>query len=156
MLNKIFLALSLTMLFTACSNNRLADEQRAIAQEQIQKAEKALTEAKTQLAALQSAKLVHVVMLNIKDDLSEEEIQTLTANMKRIGTIDLVHDFEFGTFADVGDERALSDYEMVMKMSFKSHEDMAKYQENEVHDEVRTKAADYLAGPPAVYDYVIQ
>jgi ABC-type enterochelin transport system substrate-binding protein len=155
MLHKIFLALSLAILFTACSNNSQAEQQLAEAQAQMQKAEVALAEAQAQLVAQQSAKLIHIVMLNIKDDLSEEDLQTLATNIKRIGTIGLVHNFEFGTFADVGDKRALSDYEMVMKMAFTSREEMAKYQVNEVHEEVRTKLGPYLAAPPAVYDYEI-
>ncbi len=156
MLNKVFLVLSLLLLFTACSNNTQTEQQLAEAQTQMQKAETALAEAQTQLDAQKSAKLIHIVMLNIKDDLTKKELQTLTTNIKRIGTIELVHNFELGTFADVGDKRALSDYEMVMKMAFISREEMAKYQVNEVHDEVRTQLGDFLAGPPVVYDYLIQ
>lgn len=95
----------------------------------------------------------HMVFLNIKDDLSKEEKKTLMAELKALEEIDEVEAFEIGRFKDVGDARALSDYELVMKMSFENKKAYQTYQDHPKHLNLKKKLGEFLAGPPAVYDY---
>lgn len=95
----------------------------------------------------------HMVFLNIKDDLSKEEKKTLMSELKVLDEIEEVEDFEIGRFKDVGDGRALSDYELVMKMSFDNKKAYESYQDHPKHLDLKKKLGTYLAGPPAVYDY---
>ena len=97
--------------------------------------------------------LIHFVFLNLKDDAS---IQLVIDEIKKIDDIPEVLDLQVGPFTDLGDQRAMSDYELVMEMSFHSTEDYEAYQAHPIHLNLKEQLGGYLAGPPATYDYLKQ
>ena len=144
------------LITTACSDSSKTELALKITQAELAEVRTALDEAEARLAQRTNAPLVHLVLLNLKDDLPKETLESFRSEVKKLGTINLIQDFEMGSFADVGDQRALTDYEFVLKMTFKNREEMAKYQVDSLHAAVRDQLGSYLAGPPAVYDYDIQ
>jgi gluconolactonase len=107
--------------------------------------------ARIQLRKPQSA-LRHTVYFNIKPGLEPNEMERLQAELGRLGTISGVMDFHLGTFKDLKDQRALSDYEMMIEMGFDSEAEYHHYQNHAVHQAVKKQLASYLEAPPKVYD----
>lgn len=99
------------------------------------------------------APLIHLVFFKVKDDISEADKTTLMNTLKGLADIEVVKDFEVGSFEDLGDKRALSDYDVTMKMDFNSKEDYKKYQSDERHLQAKEALKSFLAGPPASYDF---
>lgn len=131
-------------------------------QEKLRKSEAALFEKTNELnAAMQgrterseaSGKLVHVVYFDLKPDLTEKQKSTFFEDINKLKKIKFLLDLKIGTLAKSGDARMLSDFEMMMQMSFNSLDELAQYQAHKVHLELKKKAGNYLAAPPRVYDY---
>lgn len=126
--------------------------------------EKELKETKARLEAAKAAllkkenttstPLVHEVYFNLKDDLSENQINALESDILKLKDISVVHHLVLGTFKNLEDPRALSDYEIKMTMEFKNEKEYAEYQAHPIHLNLKKSVADLLAGPPATYDYL--
>lgn len=152
-----FIILFVIFLVSACQQNtaELETAQKALAETQV-----ALQQAKQQIAELQSAAneeeggLVHFVFFKVKKDLSATEREDLMKILETLGTIEQVQDLEIGEFEDLGDERALSDYNMIMTMRFDNQADYEIYQKDERHLKGRKDSGKYMAGPPATYDFM--
>ncbi|MEL6676208.1 MAG: Dabb family protein [Bacteroidota bacterium] len=125
-----------------------------------QEAAAMLAESQAKLKAIQAAEaqassgLVHLVMLNIKDDLKTEQKKALMTELEKLGSLEGVMNYQIGQFEELGDARALSDYELILSMAFQSEEVYRNYQQDETHLAVREALKAYLAGPPATYDYL--
>ncbi len=157
----ILLLFSLPLLFTntGCGNESeklraQAEEQRALAENAQRLAEKKLAEVMA-LREENGGVLNHLVMLNLKDGLTTEEKTPLMAELEKLGGIQGVLGYEVGSYKELDDPRALSDYELVLKMAFRSQEDYKVYQQDSTHLAVRASLKPFLAGPPATYDFVI-
>ena len=81
----------------------------------LESAEKALAEASKPQAASTSDDdaypLVHVVYFKVKPDADQSK---LIEEINKLEEIEVLQDLEVGSFEDLGDERALSDYQVVM------------------------------------------
>lgn len=112
---------------------------------------KALIEKLQAEASKDGGKLVHIVYLKLKPEASIEEV---VEEIEKIGSIEQVHGLEIGTFEDLEDPRALSEYQVIFQMSFDSKEDYATYQAHPTHLGLKGNLKSVLAAPPATYDYL--
>ena len=96
--------------------------------------------------------LSHSVFFDLKDD---ADVAAFIAVLRELERIPVVQDMQVGTFADLEDPRALSDYDVAMEIIC-SEADYPIYQDHEIHDQVRAQVGDYLNAKPAVYDYIVQ
>lgn len=146
----------------ACSPNAEVQHQLEVAEQELAEVKEALEKAHGQIEVLKMEEeddeeaIIHTVYFKVKPGLSEEEINTFIAEVKKMEEIEVVKDLEVGTFLDVGDDRALSDYGIVMQVGFASEKDMAAYQEHPIHLGLKEKLGSWLAGPPAVHDFEIR
>ncbi len=135
------------LLFMSCSDSAL--------QHKLETTKKQLADVEAQLASATSDTnteypLVHVVYFKVKPDADQA---ALIEEINKIEAIEVLHELEVGTFKDLGDQRALSDYQIVMSMAFANEEDYKTYQSHELHLNLKKVVGAYLAGPPATYDY---
>lgn len=118
---------------------------------QIDKLTNELIQAKTEIASLKSADdLVHIVYFKLKEDASKKG---LIAEIKKLKNIEVLDNLEVGVFEDLGDSRAMSDYDVMMQMEFENEEDYKTYQAHPIHLALKKAVGAYLAGPPVTYDY---
>lgn len=146
MINRILLLTLL--LLTSCSNAALEEELTAT-KEKLAALESELTSLKA--TGEEDSPLVHIVLFNLK---AEADQTALIAEIKKLEAIDEVQDLEVGPFENLGDERALSDYELIMQMSFVNNAAYKAYQEHPIHLALKETAKDYMGGPPATYDFM--
>ncbi len=136
------------LLLASCSDSAMKEE-LANAKEKIGALESELTELKAVQEKV--APLVHIVLFNLKPDADQAALIT---EIKKLEAIEEVQYLEVGPFENLGDDRALSDYELIMQMSFANHEAYQAYQKHPVHVELKETAKAYMGGPPATYDFV--
>jgi len=101
-----------------------------------------------------SGDLVHHVYLNIKDDLTSDQMSQLKEALNQLQGIEQLKSFSLGNFKELNDERAFSEYEVVLTMSFANEEDYQIYQAHPTHLALKSKLDTYLAAAPATYDYI--
>ncbi len=128
---KLFI-LSLTTVFVSCSNtDRLTKAHRASAKQYA---------------------LVHTVYFEVE----EVHCQALIEALYSVSAITQVHDLKVGTFKDLGDQRALKDYDVVMQMQFKDEQAYQSYQAHPVHLKLKKDLKPILSAPPATHDFIIR
>jgi lipopolysaccharide export LptBFGC system permease protein LptF len=124
---------------------------------ELEKTRAELARVQAQLATQQtlasSRRLVHLVWFRMKDGAGDEDRERLIAELKKLGSIDVVHDLEIGRFQDLGDSRAMADLDVVMQMGFRSQEDYATYQSHPVHLNLKRRVGDFIDTAPVTYDY---
>lgn len=114
-----------------------------------------LLEKEKQIKLLETVEnrfLVHLVYFNLKPEANGKEF---IEALKKMATIPVVKDLEVGHFKDLSDKRAMVDFEVIMQMAFDSEEDYKTYQAHPVHLELKKLATDFVAAPPATYDYIV-
>lgn len=104
-------------------------------------------------ASLETNILTHHIYFDLIDDISETELKHFKEVIQQLKSIPEVKEFEFGVFEDVGDKRALSQYEYFISLSFENKKSYDIYQESSIHINVKNKLRTYLSGPPATYDF---
>lgn len=137
-----------TVLLVGCSNAALEEELTA-SKEKIAALESELTSLKAQED--KAAPMVHIVLFNLKEDADQA---ALIAEIKKLEAIEEIQELEVGPFENLGDDRALSDYELIMQMSFINAEAYQAYQQHPVHLALKELATSYMGGPPATYDFI--
>lgn len=153
-MKNIFKLFLLLIVLTGCQQNALQEQLTACQQEL---SEKTLAlEAIANTSENEDPKLVHTVYLKVKDDISEADRSRLMEGIKTLASIPGVYHFKTGSFKDLGDKRALSDYEVALQMEFLDEEAYRRYQQDSVHIGFKKSVADLLAGPPATHDFVKQ
>lgn len=100
--------------------------------------------------------LVHAVYFDLIDSLPTAALDTFVQQLGQLRDIEEVRNFQLGRFQDVGDPRALSDYEWVILMSFADTIAYRAYQEHSIHLSVKAQIGKYLAAKPASYDFLTQ
>jgi len=143
----------LLFILGSCSNAALETE-LATAKNALATAEFALQKANQEIATLKqgdAGKLVHVVFFKIKPD---TDASVAIREIKKLQQIPEVQDLEVGTFEDLGDARALSDYGLMMEMTFDNKTAYDKYQQHPIHLALKENVGPFLAGPPATYDFI--
>lgn len=143
----------LVLILASCSNAALETE-LASTKNALATAESALQKANQEIATLKqedTGKLVHVVFFKIKRD---ADASAAITEIKKLQQIPEVQDLEVGTFEDLGDARALSDYQLIMEMTFDNKAAYDNYQQHPIHLGLKDNVGPFLAGPPATYDFV--
>ncbi|MEL6925132.1 MAG: Dabb family protein [Bacteroidota bacterium] len=154
MKNLLFLP-CLLFLLGNCSNPALQQELQT-AKADLAKAEASIQQLQQQLEVVtadQSATLTHFVFLSLREG---ADSQACLDELKKLTAIQEVKDMALGPFEDLNDARALSDYDLVMEMSFDDAAAYQRYQQHPVHLQVRDNLGAYLGGPPATYDFLRQ
>lgn len=105
---------------------------------------------------IETPKMVHLVFFDIKEDLSVKQLEFLEVEIKKLGKIETIKEFHFGEYEDVGDERTLTEREMVISMKFNNMDDFYSYQKDERHFAVKKVIQPFLEKLPMTYDYMIQ
>ena len=146
MRNTLFLLLLSALM--SCSNATMQEELKRIENE-LATSNATIEDLKSQIEP--EGNLVHVVLFKLKPD---ADLDAVIAEVKKLESIEGVKDLEVGLFEDLGDDRALSDYNMMMEMSFDDAEAYRKYQAHPVHLALKGNIKSMLAGPPATYDYM--
>jgi len=97
--------------------------------------------------------IVHMIFLNLKDDLMENDRVNFINSIEQLAEINVVHNLNYGNFKDLRDPRALDEYELVIQMQFASHADYLSYQKDERHLKLKQMGGLLLAGPPSTYHF---
>lgn len=144
---KKLLLLSL-LAVSACSDPAL--------QQELDTVRSALDAARATIAELEAAEeteasLVHIVFFKVKP---EADLSAFIAEIKKLEAIEVVQELEVGPREDVGDARALSDYGVIMEISFADMAAYEQYQQHPIHLALKDNTMDFLAGPPATYDFI--
>jgi hypothetical protein len=152
MIKKLFYLL--VLLCAVSCQPRLADVQK------IERLEKELAATRKALAATtiseEPSAFVHVVYLNTKADISTAAKAQLKEAITRLAQIPEVENLQLGSFKNMNDSRAMSDFEMTFQMSFNDSAAYVIYQMHPIHLELRTIAKELLEGPPVTYDYWLE
>lgn len=143
-----YIFLVLLTLCVACTDKAVQTELQ-LAQQQLAETQQALSELEA--AAAETGKLVHIVLFKLKPEVDEE---TVIAEIKKLEAIPEIEELEVGPFQNLGDPRALSDYAVIMEMSFQDEAAYQKYQAHPTHQALKEQMGSILAGPPVTYDYV--
>ncbi|MBT8233849.1 MAG: Dabb family protein [Saprospiraceae bacterium] len=97
-----------------------------------------------------NVKIVHQVFFDLKSDVNENDFSN---ELKLLKDIKQISHFQIKKVIDLKDERAMSNYELLLIMYFKSHEDYLKYQKHPIHINMKKTMSGYLERPPKTYDY---
>lgn len=144
-----YISYLLFLLLLGCDNSALQQELEA-AQTTIKQLEQELKEVKT---ASVEAPLVHLVLFKLKADADPNVMLT---ELQKLEAISEVKELEIGPYEDLGDPRALSDYSLIMQMSFIDTAAYQTYQKHPIHLALKENIKPILAGPPATYDFIKQ
>lgn len=145
---------TISFLFTACQNSPDLIEKLDEMEANLIIAKQELADLKAENAANPAGSLVHLVYLNLKDELTAEEKTEIIAAIDDLARIKEVNELEIGDFANLGDARAMSDLEMVFSMSFTSKLAYEAYQAHPIHLHLKTLVKPYLTAAPVTYDYI--
>lgn len=154
-MKKIIMLAGLVFAIFGCKNAPDLSEKVAQLETQLSETQKALTEIKEQQVP-DSYNLMHMVFLDLKDDLSREAQNAIMADIEALKNIPGVKGLHTGRFEDLGDPRAWRQYDMVLYMRFQNADDYRAYQNNPIHLNLKKNLAQYLAAPPATYDFRIE
>lgn len=138
----------ISVILLSC-NNTVSEKEIADLNNELSETKKQITFLKSQIEP--EGNLIHIVFFKLKPDADQN---AFSKEVKKLATIKEVMDFQFGTFEDLGDKRALSEFNMMMEMSFKDKAAYQAYQQNPIHLALKENTKPFLAGPPATYDYM--
>ncbi|HMQ46653.1 MAG TPA: Dabb family protein [Saprospiraceae bacterium] len=106
-------------------------------------------------AADQARRLIHLVFLDLREDLSPAQRDTFVNTLRSLKSIREIQDLQINTFQNLGDLRAMGQYELLFQTTFKNEADYQLYQQHPQHIQARESMKSYLAAPPATYDYYL-
>lgn len=144
---KYFFLLLIT-LSVACTDTAMQTELH-LAQRQLVETQKALSELEA--ATAETGGLVHIVLFKLKPGADQDK---MIAEIKKLEAIPVIQELEVGPFQNLGDTRALSEYAIIMEMSFQDSTAYQKYQAHPIHQALKENTLSLLGGPPATYDYI--
>jgi len=133
---------------SSCSDSALQKELTSVQQE-LEASTPSVKKLQDQIE--EEGELVHVVLFKLK---SAADQGFLIKEVKKLEAIDEVKDLEVGFFENLEDPRALTEYGMMMEMSFDNVADYKTYQAHPLHLALKENIKAFMAGPPATYDYV--
>ncbi len=146
---RVFCCFTLLSLVACKQNNPELQAQLIAIQTQLDQANASLKTLKTKPRPA----LVHSVFFKLKADTDEAQKKAFRTNLKRLAKIEQAKQLFVATPADTADKRLRKDYDVVLQMHFANLEDLATYQNHELHLQVKKEVAPMLASKPFVYDY---
>ncbi len=152
-----FLVFCSIVLFTTCKDRKTEDK-LADAEKKLVETNALLEATQQQLTALNAPKkeLMHLVFFQLKKGYSANDIKELLALAESLNAVKSANQVQVGVPIDTNDPRAKTNYQVALMVAFDDVEKLATYQQDLFHAEVRKKAGPYLAGPPVVYDFMIE
>lgn len=141
------------LLISGCEQSRLQEQVASLRAENESIKEELVNSSEYQTNADKSQKLVHVVLFKLKPELTDASLTKLIAAIEKLTQIDVVKELEIGKFTDLGDKRAMNEFQLVMSMKFDTKKHYHEYQDHPVHVSLKKVVGDFIAGPPATYDY---
>lgn len=144
---KYLYLLGLLFIF-GCTNTQVQEELNS-SKQNLETANEKIKQLEGQIEP--EGELVHLVFFKVKQDANQA---ALVAEVKKLEGIKEVMDLEIGPFEDLGDPRALSDYTMLMQMSFANKAAYERYQKHPIHLALKGNTGAFMAGPPATYDFM--
>jgi len=135
------------LFFLSCSNKLETD--LANLQQELATATEKIKQLQSEIEP--EGKLVHLVFFKISADADQS---AFVAEIKKLEKIEGVMDLEVGPFEDLGDPRALATYTMLMQMSFADKKAYDRYQKHPIHLALKENIGQFMAGPPATYDFI--
>lgn len=161
MMKNIFYTLLTIIILSSCQSSDEAvieaQEYATIAQAQAKEAQAQVEKAQATIDSLVKANdtgIIHTIYLTTKPDLSDEDKAKFITTVESLGQIEQVKSIEVAERLNVGDEeRALTKYNIILQMRFDNLEDLKIYDKDEFHAQVRGQLKEYLAGPPASFDF---
>jgi len=95
----------------------------------------------------------HIVFFDLKDSLDNNDVDFFLDELNSLKSIEQLHSFSAGSFLDMDDVRALSNYDICMQMVFRNREDYNIYQNHPVHKALKSNVGSFLKSPPKTYDF---
>lgn len=132
---------------SACTNTAMQEELSAIKQE-LKTAKEKIDDLEAQIEP--EGVLIHHVLFTVKPDADKTALITA---IKKLEDIEEVLDLEVGSFEELGDARALSQYGVSVQMSFADKKAYEVYQKHPIHVALRENTKHFMAAPPATYDF---
>lgn len=160
-----FILIGTILLLNACEEDRKPSMTNSFQSEiktlkdELERKKQELTQVQTDLQAMEQevdAPLVHIVLFKLKKRISELDKSMVIKKLNKLEQIKEVKEFRLGMFKDLGDKRALSEYDIVIEMRFTDSNEYQAYQRSSIHQQVKKELKSSLAGAPASYDYVIK
>lgn len=100
--------------------------------------------------------IVHMIFLNIKDDVMQNDRKNFKDAIEGLSEIAVVHNLSYGSYKDLRDPRSLKEYDMIIQMQFASERDYLTYQKDPKHLALKQMGGLLLAGPPHTYHFVLE
>lgn len=97
--------------------------------------------------------LFHIVYFDLKENLTQKEMEDFTASIEELNKIKTIKAIKSGGYEDVGDPRAIDQYEYAMILEFETQQDFLSYQQDSIHLRIIADTKAFMAGPPATYDF---
>jgi len=127
------------------SNQNIAQERTII--------EQASFNESTELIKLSDFPLVHIVFLDLKDDITIEELSLIFKQIESLNKIEEVNNLRIGSFENMKDARAMSNLELAFDMEFENKRTYKIYQNHQIHLDLKKNLGPMLNGPPVTYDF---
>lgn len=154
MKNTIYI-LTLLLIFTSCKTEDKSITQLEELKTVLEAKNQELLDLKNNTGNNKGA-IVHSVYFEIQDGLSSQQLSTFINKCKELKKIKEVNNFRIGSFEDLGDPRALFDFQLVMDMSFKNKRAYEIYQNHPIHLNLKESIGEYLKKGPRTYDFEIE
>ncbi len=148
-MKRISILLGLAVFVFACGQNASTSTEIEDLKQELKAAQATIQ----QMESSSKGRLVHVVYADLK---SNADKAAFIKEVEKLEAIEVVENLEIGTFKDVGDSRALSDYEVVFQMDFANEKEYQTYQAHPAHLALKKAVGEYLAAPPKTYDFILQ
>lgn len=108
----------------------------------------------TEISKAETTDIVHTVLLELKDDISEEDRNRFIAHLESLCTLDMIKECYVTLPFDTGDKRLVQGHDVLLYTTFENLEALNAYAESEFHLEVRDKLKPFLSAVPKVFDSV--
>lgn len=138
----------LFLVLISCANTAVNKELSKV-QGQLEKANSIIYDLERAIEP--EGSLIHLVFFKAKP---EADLAAFVDEIKKLEAIEEVIDLEVGPYEDLDDSRALSDYSIMMKMSFADKAGFQEYQTHPIHLALKNHTKVYMAAPPSTYDFI--
>jgi lipopolysaccharide export LptBFGC system permease protein LptF len=141
--------------FFSCTNSEI------VPSETIESLKAELASANEKIEYLQSRNstksvLQHTIYFTLKSDLTEEKRMLFIEQLEGLAEIEVVQKVTAEARKNVGDEgRALKQFDVVMVVTLENEAALKIYDASEIHQNLKKSIGNYLAGPPASFDFVV-
>lgn len=147
------IATTITLMFTLlCCLNACTNSKKAKSELQLLRTELANTQKSLNICMQQdSLNITHLVFFTLKPAIKQSEF---IAKINELAGIEAIQNMDVGQYKPLNDIRALSSYQVVLKLIFSDETAYQTYQQHPIHLQVKQFTKSMLAAPPATYHYV--